>query len=554
MKRIIFALIALTSISQINAQIARKVLPKTINITGRHQIAPSISGDGKTMIFLSTYSPSEQLELMYTYQTRPGVWATPESVTEVNKTSDYNYIRGFSLSYDGKTIYFSSRRGQGIGGYDIMFTEKKGGYWTPARNIGKPVNSGGHDGAPSVSPDGQTIYFMRCSQMNKNEAGGCELWVAQRRNKELWNEPTRLSGIINNGNASMPKILPDNKTLIFASDRSGKGGMDLFIAKNMDGVWSQPEPLYFLNTSSDDLFASVPAKGTEVYFSSKFRDFHNIMVSKLPEQFRPQKVVLMEGTAIDEVSGEPIKAFVQVYDANSQKRVQYARTSEHNGHFQMIFPVGDAYDFSVVSLDKEHFYYSKIYYKDSLDSSIKEKIEVPLKRIKPGLNFVSQNIVFEPNSAALRPESNLELRRLMKILKDHPNINLEIGIHTDEVLRDSIYREGLTEMSVDTVYLAQPEIPNYDTDSASTSVEMEEDSTFTTHSEESVTEAYELKYTYHNDRTQKQAETLLNYFIDKGVPPDRLSISGFGDSQPLTTNDTYGNRMKNRRIEIKLLD
>ena len=531
----------------------------------KDNFAPSLSADGKTMIYLSTYSASGAPELKYTYKIGPEKWAAPEDVKEANRYLELNFIGGFCLSADGSTIYFTSTRGQGIGGYDIMYTKKQGKQWMPARNLGKPVNSPGHDAAPSISPDGQYLYFMRCNQMTRDEASGCEIWVSKRRNKELWNAPVKLPAPVNLGDDQCPKIFPDNSTLIFSSRRDGgKGGLDFYMTKNRDDSWSKPEPMSFLNSTKDEMFASLTARGNEIYFSTDYRGKENIILSKLPEAFQGEKVVLMDGLVVDDRTEDPVKAFIQVYDTDNKKRILYARTDEASGKFHTVFPVGKAYDFSIQSLDKNYLYISKLYFADSIASSVKETPTFRLKEIKDGLSFVDQNIRFRPQSADLDDASYFEIKRIIKVLKDHPDLNLQVGIHTDRVVTDSTRSNAdLTETRVDTIYVfdeddslladnsgkagksrrAEVEVEfldqNVDLDSLNNSI--------------AKPAIHEIRYTFHNDRTIRQAETLLNTFLELGVPSARISVIGHGDLYPLAGDNASTDNPGNKRVELHFM-
>ncbi len=594
MKRILLlgfiAILSMATIEMSVAQVARKMMPRTVNIINKHNLAPSLSADGKVMIYLSTYSGSGEPELKYTTRIGKENWSTPKDVKEVNKFLDLNFIGGFCLSADGKTIYFTSKRGQGIGEFDILFTEFRGGKWSPARNLGKPVNTIGNDAAPSISPDGQFLYFMRCKTMNRYEASGCEIWVSKRRNKDFWETPTKMPYPINQGNDQFPKIFPDNQTMIFSSSRSGgKGKLDFYFSHLENDTWTKPKNLEFLNSPNDDAYISLTAKGNEVYFSTLYREKESLIVSKLPKEYRGQKVVLMEGVVLDTDSEEPLKAFVQVYDAESNKRILYARSDEYDGTFHTVFPVKNVSDFSVISTEKGYIHESKLYNASEINGSIKESKTFKLTRVRDGLQYTNESLQFLPQSSTLDPSSQLELKRIVKILKDNPRFNLEFGVHTDLVIKDSVRRsEDLTEMIVDTVYvfMEDPDLSlnandgdgmmngsNQEAAKGNETVEEDEFLTFEEANERKETQATspgemkkedandstprieKLIYTYHNDRTQLQAESLLEALIKLGVPDRRISATGHGDQFPKYRNpsQTEGNA-KNKRVEIRFIE
>ena len=541
------------------AQVPRKVLPRSVNVINKDNFAPSLSADGQAMIYLSTYSASGAPELKYTYKTSAENWAAPEDVEEVNRFLELNFIGGFCLSADGKTIYFTSTRGQGIGKYDILYSEKRGNYWTPAKNLGKPVNSTGHDAAPSISPDGQYLYFMRCDKVTRDEASGCEIWVSKRRNNELWHPPVKLPAPVNAGDDQFPKIFPDNRTLVFSSRRGGgKGGLDFYLTKKEGDNWSKPVPMSFLNSSKDEMFASLTARGNEIYFSTDYRGKENIIRSKLPPDFQGDKVVMMKGAVVDDRTGDPVKAFVQVYDTDTKKRVLFARTEETSGKFQTVFPVGRAYDFSVQSLDKKYMYNARLYYADSMAGSQRENPVFRLKEISDGLSVLAENIRFKPQSAALDDASLFEVKRIIKVLKDHPGLRVDIGIHTSQVVTDSIQSSSdLTEVRADTLYVAEDddslaadiggdtsEERWVDVENLGQDVDLD-----SLNNSIGKPEVVQIKYIYHNDRTTSQAATLRNLFLEQGVPAERVHVEGHGDMYPLPGSAVASDR--NRRVELK---
>jgi len=62
-----------------------------------------------------------------------------------------------------------------------------------------------------------------------------------------------------------------------------------------------------------------------------------------------------------------------------------------------------------------------------------------------------------------------------------------------------------------------------------------------------------LGVTNNLDLSSKRADTVVTYLQSQGVNPNLLSAQGFGDSQPVASNDTPAGRAKNRRIEVTLV-
>ena len=242
-------------------QAKMRKLPNPINHPAINVSTPFISMDGNTMAFISDYAEDNALTLNYT--TKDGVnWKEPVALSKV-VNSKLNFIRGFALSADGKTLYLTNQKFGGIGGFDILISELKGAIWSDPLNPGTPVNSKLHDGCPSISVDGNTLYFMRCEKMDVNKAENCKLMVVKKKPTGQWEEPVELPATINSGNSQTPRIMGDSETLIFASNKfpGNKGGMDLYVTRLTGTQWSAPIPLDFANTTMDDQYVSASSLG-----------------------------------------------------------------------------------------------------------------------------------------------------------------------------------------------------------------------------------------------------------------------------------------------------
>ena len=52
--------------------------------------------------------------------------------------------------------------------------------------------------------------------------------------------------------------------------------------------------------------------------------------------------------------------------------------------------------------------------------------------------------------------------------------------------------------------------------------------------------------------SQKRAENVLQYMVSQGVKPNLIAAYGFGDANPVASNETAAGRAQNRRVEITL--
>ena len=126
--------------------------------------------------------------------------------------------------------------------------------------------------------------------------------------------------------------------------------------------------------------------------------------------------------------------------------------------------------------------------KDIMISSIEQATE-------SGTRFSLKNIFFESKQWSLKPESTLELEKLLAFMVDNPSVSIEISAHTDAI--------GKTN---DNALLSS-----------------------------------------------KRAEAVLEYLVQRGINKYRLYAIGYGESLPIASNDEENGREKNRRVEFTLI-
>ncbi|UZR95546.1 hypothetical protein [Chondrinema litorale] len=553
---------------------AKKLLPRNINVPFLNQLAPSISGDGNHLVFLSDQVSSKRLNMMYSKRTGSERWTDPEVISVIDNSFEINHLRGYSISYDGSMLFFTTLKSGGIGGYDIWMVRKNGNSWSQPENLGKPLNSDAHEGDPSLSPDGKYLYFMRCEKMSMNNAENCTLYVSEKKNRTFWGEPVALPANINSGNAVSPRILPDNESLYFSSNKSGgQGGYDLYLTRKEDEGWTEPVALSFLNSEADDRYVSLNAKGDVIYFSMKYKDKDKIIMAKIPDEFQPLKIFQINGKILNEVTGNPEEAYIQVFDVETQKMVRAVKAPQNTGEFYVLLKSGEMYDLSVNTIDKSIIFYSELVDLRYQEESEYKNVELKLKPVKVGTTFTATNILFEPYTSNIHEASVFELKRLSLLLKNNPDINLEIGAHLAEYKSDSIQSDpDLTEVVIDTILiennleLSVDNTLSSDTDiytnnkvgidsmvmvqkPDSSMVFVNVNKVDTTQVLESSNQPFQLKYTYHNDRTEAEAKAVYDYLIEIGVPSDRISYKGYGDTKPLSDVESIE---KNKWIDIRL--
>ncbi|HEX6223880.1 MAG TPA: hypothetical protein VFZ52_05695 [Chryseolinea sp.] len=515
----LFIFVHVAIITQAQAKIRR--LPGIINHPSFNLYAPYISHDGNALLFVSDNGEDGALTVSYT--ARENDWSEPVELPK-NVNHRLVYLKGFSLSADGKKMYFTSTKSPVVGGYDIMMSELKGKTWSEPQNFMLPINSKTNEGCPSVTVDGNTIYFMRCDKMDQRSAGGCKLFRADKKSNGQWDEPKELPSHINTGNSQTPRIMADSETLIFSSDKmsSSKGGMDLYLTRFSGGTWSDAVPLDFVNTEQDDQFVTASALGRYLIKEAPGARKNSELVEFLfPNELRPKGMMKVEGKITDE-SGAAIPAYIAITDLATSKRVHSSRPAADGSYFLYVRE-GSKYEMSVDPEQSKITYFAKQFDLTTDKIAQREKINVVLKQPVAGDELSLDGIRFKPFSSQLEPTAESEIKRLARLIKANPELAFEIQVMLNGYEEDSVRSsEDLTEVLVDSIKTQIDDI----------------DSLGQVYTRDTLV----AKMMYHNNRTQQQADRIVEYIGKAGIQTANIKT---------LTNAIPAVLPENRKLSIK---
>lgn len=141
--------------------------PTPLNAPGFWDSHPTVSYDGSQMVFASNRPGSakdpntgrESMDLFYSEKKSDGTWSTPVALgPEINTSNNEGHP---FLHSDSRTLYFSSRGHNSIGGYDFyMSRQNPDGSWSKAKNLGSPINTKEDERGLFVSLDGAMAFFF----------------------------------------------------------------------------------------------------------------------------------------------------------------------------------------------------------------------------------------------------------------------------------------------------------------------------------------------------------------------------------------------------------
>ncbi len=491
---------------------------KPINVgpginTEHGEYFPAISADGKQFMFTRAIPRKDIVgafnEDFYMSYREKNTWQQAFPLTDINS---YGNEGAPTLSADGNIMFFAScsdefgdyggQDRKGYGSCDIFYSQKINGRWSKPRNGGSLINSKNWETQPSFSSDGKTLYFIKGYTGRGPSAKDVDIYMSEIGDDGKFKQPIKLNSNVNSaGEEESVFIHPDNMTLYFASNgHPGLGGTDLFMSKRQaNGDWGPAVNLgYPINTAKDENSLLVDPAGNLAYFASSREGGYgdlDIYQFELPEDVRPEKITYVKGKIYNAKTKEPLEAIFELFDIDKQEKVTQS-FSQKNGEFLVTLTANKNY---LVNVNKESyaFYSDNFILKNKItDFSKPYVLDIPLQPIDTGSVIELKNIFFDVNKWDLKPESKVELNKLVSFLLNNASLKIEVGGHTDS--------DGDKKANI----------------------------------------------TLSNNRSKSVVEYLIN---EGKIPANRLTYKGYGDTKPKVKNDTPENKAKNRRTEFRVI-
>ena len=340
-----------------------------INEDGSTEFSPTISADGKTLIFESDRGEDGKWQLYQSIMDDNGVWSKPEAIDIINNAC--SFIAGPNLSYDGNTLYYTAYIEGESQTEDIYYSTKEGRYWSRPKKLEGVINTDeAYEGFSSISSDERKMYFMGVNVDNpkdkKTKEDCFEIYVSEKSIKGRWQDPELLPPHINTGCVRDPKIMADNRTLLFSALTIGeKEKFNLFQSQlQLDGSWSDPIPLKYVNSEQNNLAPTIPASGKTMYFNSE-GDLYTVGIPPEYRQFFNASIV---GYVRDFKNGRGMNAEITVRDANNLEVISIMKANK-SGRFNLVLNAGRNYklEFKKDGFLTQYFDYNLYYLDDYLE-------------------------------------------------------------------------------------------------------------------------------------------------------------------------------------------
>lgn len=460
--------------------------------------------------------------------------ATPSGYEIINMRGINTKFSEFSPAFasnDYTELLFTSSRKGTTGGKlsavtgeyftDIFLTTRDvKGIWSSPKPVDENVSTQFDEGAGSLSSDFNTLFFTRC-KVSKRDKLGCQIFNA-KRTEQGWLTPDEIKVTSDSMIVAHPAISADGTTLYFASNIAGGfGGLDIWKVTRASSADEWGEAINLggeINTAGNEMFPYMHSDGV-LYFSSDghpgmggldiFKakktegetweienmrypmnspaDDFGVVFEKEREAgyfssrrpggrgsddiymfYLPPIIYNMIGKITDEKTKSPVGQ-ATVKLVGSDGAIVTMQTND-DGSFKFNLTPNTDY---VIIASKKGFLNNKA--KETTRGLTRSKdFDVAIAITSTEKPIEIPNIFYDYDKWELRMESREALDRLVEILNDNPTVTIELASHTDS--------RGTQEYN------------------------------------------YEL--------SQKRAQSVVNYLIEKGIATDRLKAKGYAQTQP----------------------
>lgn len=491
----------------INPDILKERLSENVNSKYK-EYKPLLSPDGKTLYFSRKNHPGniggekDNEDIWYSELDSAGNWKLAENLGSTLNNSGPNYVS--SVTPDGKSVLMvlgNQYLENGRMAAGVSISSNASGDWSPPTPIQIKNDYNYADKANFFLAQNRKVLLM--SVMREDTQGGRDLYASFLSEDSTWTEPLNLSKKVNTaGEESSPFLASDDKSLYFSSDGySGFGSSDIYLTKRLDDTWtnwSEPENLGpTINSQYEDLFFNIPGNSGFAYYSQGVsEDDLDIFRVALPVLKRPEPVILVKGKLVDSKTGQPIEARIIYERLSDGKEMGETTSNATTGEYELLLPAGEKYG---IRAEAEGFMSENISIDltnyDVASEHIIDHKDLKLVRIEEKAVVVLNNVFFAFDDTTLSTDSFAELNRVVELLNERGSIKIEIVGHTDNTGPED----------------------------------------------------------YNMILSQRRAQSVADYISNKGVDKIRIEVKYFGETQPISENDTREGRKKNRRVEFKIV-
>jgi outer membrane protein OmpA-like peptidoglycan-associated protein len=462
---------------------------------------PVMSPNGQNIYYVIT-DPTTSDDAWEASALTDSTWAQGKRMgVPINNTAPNNVI---SVSQDGNDLLLWGRYkadGSTDGGGFSTSRRTATGWSVPTAIVAPPYQNKASSREECMTADRSVMILTREIEGNTN--GQKDLYVSFRQADGSYGPLQNLGPAVNSSaNEGSPFLAADGKTLYFSSPYQTYGSDDIYVSKRLDDTWLHWSPRVnmgpYVNTPNWDSYFCIHPSGKYAYMNSSDGINDGIVRISLPRdassvQLLPEPVVIVKGRVFHARTKAPLAVDIKYEDLTTNTNIGSAVSEPNRGAYSMVLTAGRSYGFYA---EKSGFFPVS----DNIDlPSIASYQEIErdlyLEPIEVGSTIRLNNLFFDTDKSALRPQSERELRRLIAMLTSVPTMRIVIEGHTDDRGTDA-----------------------------------------------------------HNKAlSQSRADAVMAYLVQQGIAKDRCKAEGFGKSRPLTTSTAAADRQKNRRVDFRIV-
>ena len=411
---------------------------------------------------LSGITGTKNADIFYSQKDDKGKWQRPEVIdTELNTDWDEGAC---CLSPDGRTMYLTQCKTDPD--YPrfatIVTSQRSDAAWSKTTELKMTNDTLSTFAHPAVSPDGQWLYFV--SDM-PGGMGGYDIWRVRLTTSGVGGVENVGAPINTAGDEKFPTFRP-NGDLYFSSDgHEGMGGLDIYIAKPNSNGWRIEHPGFPLNSQGDDFGMTFEGMKNQGFFSSNRGDGKGW--DHIYSFYNPEIIQTVKGWVYEQDGYELTQAVVYMVgnDGTNMKL-----SVKGDGSFTQEIKAG--VDYVLLGTCKGFLNHQEHIKVEPVKKSEEYVLQFPLASITAPV--LIDNIFYDFDKATLRPESASALDELVVLLKENPNVTIELSAHTD----------------------------------------------------------YKGSAEYNKRLSQRRAESVVKYLTEHGVENERLTPVGYGKEMP----------------------
>ncbi len=440
----------------------------------RADYSPMLAGDDSNQLFftstrnqakgdeLSGITGTKNADIFYSQKDENGKWQRPEAIdTELNTDFDEGAC---SFSPDARTMYLTQcKTDPDYPRYaTIVTSQRSDAAWSKAVELQLTRDTLSAYAHPAVSPDGQWLYF---SSNMPGGMGGYDIWRVRLTTSGVGGVENVGSPINSPGDELFPTFRP-NGDLYFSSDgHEGMGGLDIYIARQKGNGYTISHPGFPLNSQGDDFGMTFEGMKNQGFFSSNRGDGKGW--DHIYSFYNPEIIQTVKGWVYEQDGYELTQAVVYMVGNDG---TNLKLSVKGDGSFTQEIKAG--VDYVLLGTCKGFLNHQEHIKVEPVKKSEEYVLQFPLASITAPV--LIDNIFYDFDKATLRPESASALDQLVALLKENPNVTIELSAHTD----------------------------------------------------------YKGSSEYNKRLSQRRAESVVKYLAEHGIENDRLTPVGYGKEQP----------------------